>query len=55
MGKDELIIELKKIIEASGATSMKEVGKVMPLAMKQLGGKTDGKSINEALRELLPN
>jgi uncharacterized protein YqeY len=55
MGKDELITELKKIIEASGATSMKEVGKVMPIAMKQLGGKTDGKSINEALRELLPN
>jgi uncharacterized protein YqeY len=55
MGKDELIAELKKIIEASGATSMKEVGKVMPIAMKQLGGKTDGKSINEALRELLPN
>jgi len=55
MGKDELIAELKRIIEASGAKSMKEVGKVMPIAMKQLGGKTDGKSINEALRELLPN
>ena len=55
MSKDELLIELKNIIELTGASSMKEVGKIMPMAMKQLGGKTDGKSINEALRELLPN
>jgi len=55
MSKDELLIELKNIIELTGAISMKEVGKIMPLAMKKLGGQTDGKSINEALRELLPN
>jgi uncharacterized protein YqeY len=54
MSKDELISELKKIIELTGAVSMKEVGKIMPMAMKQLGSKTDGKSINETLRELLP-
>ena len=54
MSKDELISELKKIIELSGALSMKDVGKIMPIAMKQLGSKTDGKSINETLRELLP-
>ena len=54
MSKDELISELKKIIELSGALSMKDVGKIMPMAMKQLGSKTDGKSINETLRELLP-
>jgi uncharacterized protein YqeY len=55
MSKDELLTELKNIIELTGAISMKEVGKIMPLAMKKLGGQTDGKSINEALRELLPN
>ena len=54
MSTDELISELKKIIELSGALSMKDVGKIMPIAMKQLGSKTDGKSINETLRELLP-
>jgi|APGre2960657444_1045066.scaffolds.fasta_scaffold69577_2 uncharacterized protein YqeY len=54
MSKDELISELKKIIELTGAVSMKDVGKIMPMAMKQLGSKTDGKSINETLRELLP-
>jgi uncharacterized protein YqeY len=55
MSKDELLTELKNIIELTGAISMKEVGKIMPLAMKKLGGQTDGKSINEALRDLLPN
>jgi uncharacterized protein YqeY len=54
MSKDEILAALKPIIESSGASSMKEIGKVMPLAMKQLAGKADGKAINEALRELLP-
>jgi uncharacterized protein YqeY len=54
MSMDELIVELKKIIEQTGATSMKEVGKIMPVAMKMLAGKTDGKAIQEALRAILP-
>ena len=55
MGQDELKKILKQIIDQVGATSMKEVGKVMPLAMKELAGKSDGKSINEALKTLLEN
>jgi len=55
LSKDELKKALSQIIADTGALSMKEVGKIMPLAMKQLAGKTDGKAINEALRELLPN
>ncbi len=54
LSKEALITALKVLIEETGVGSMKEVGKIMPLAMKQLGGQTDGKSINEALRELLP-
>jgi uncharacterized protein len=55
LSNDELKAALTQIIAETGALSMKEVGKIMPLAMKQLAGKTDGKAINEALRELLPN
>jgi len=55
LSKEEIIATLKPIVEQSGATSMKEIGKVMPLAMKEMAGKADGKAINEALRELLPN
>ncbi len=54
MSIDELKVELKKIIDQVGASSMKEVGKIMPVAMKQFAGKTDGKAIQEALRALLP-
>lgn len=53
MGKEELEKALKDIIAQVGATSMKDAGKVMPLAMKQLAGKTDGKAINETLKSLL--
>lgn len=55
MSKEDLIIALKQIIEQVGVTSMKDVGKIMPLAMKQLAGQTDGKSINETLKSLLDN
>ncbi len=55
MGTDELTAHLKEIIAKVGAVSMKEVGKVMPVAMKELAGKTDGKAIQEVLRELLPS
>lgn len=55
LSKEEILAALKPIVEQSGALSMKEIGKVMPLAMKHLAGKADGKAINEALRELLPN
>jgi len=50
-------VELKKIIatimEKVGATSIKDMGKVMGMASKQLAGKADGKAISEAVKELL--
>ncbi len=44
---------LKKIVEESGVSNMAEIGKVMPLAMKELGGQADGKMISAIIRELL--
>jgi uncharacterized protein YqeY len=55
MSKEELKAALKNIISSTGAESMKDIGKIMPLAIKELGNKTDGKSINEILKELLNN
>lgn len=55
MSEEDLKKVLKEIIAQVGATSMRDVGKIMPLAMKQLAGQTDGKSINEALKSLLDN
>ena len=44
---------MKKIIAEVGATSMKEMGKVMGTASKQLAGKTDGRVISEIVKKLL--
>jgi uncharacterized protein len=42
-----------KIIQESGASSLKEMGKVMPLAMKELKGKIDSKVISEIVKQKL--
>ena len=46
-------IDGKKIIAEVGATSMKEMGKVMGTASKQLAGKADGRVISEIVKKLL--
>lgn len=50
---EELTAELKKIIAETGATSAKEMGKVMGVASKALAGRADGKAISAKVRELL--
>jgi len=49
----ELETEVKSIVEKVGATSMKDMGKVMGMASKTLAGKADGKRINECVKKLL--
>jgi hypothetical protein len=53
MSAEELRTELRAIIAQVGAKSPADMGKVMGVASKQLAGKTDGKAINEAVKELL--
>ena len=50
---EELEAAIKQIIEAVGATSMKDMGKVMGTATKQLAGKAEGRAINEMVKKLL--
>ncbi len=49
----ELETAVKEIIAQVGAESMKDMGKVMGTASKQLSGKADGKRINECVKKLL--
>lgn len=49
----ELEATLKEIIAEVGATSAKEMGKVMGVASKKLAGKADGKAISEKVKALL--
>lgn len=51
--EDELRTAVQQIIAETGASSMKEMGKVMGLASKQLTGKADGKAISEMVKALL--
>ena len=44
---------LKSIIAQVGATSPKDMGKVMGAATKQLAGKADGKLISDIVKKLL--
>ena len=53
LSDEELTAELRKIIEQTGATSQKEMGKVMGVASKALAGRADGKVISAKVRELL--
>ncbi|MEO1053883.1 MAG: GatB/YqeY domain-containing protein [Bacteroidota bacterium] len=52
---DELKGELEKIIADTGASSPKDMGKVMGLASKALAGKAEGKRISEFVKQLLNN
>lgn len=53
LSDSELENALMAIIEGTGASGMKDMGKVMGLATKQLAGKADGKAISEKVRSLL--
>jgi len=53
LSDEELSSTLKDIITKVGAATMKDMGKVMGMASKELAGKADGKRINECVKELL--
>ena len=53
LSEEELTVVLKEIIARVGASSPKEMGKVMGVAAKELAGKADGKVISAKVRELL--
>ncbi len=53
LSEEELRTALKAIIEKVGATSAKEMGKVMSVASKELAGVADGKAISAIVKELL--
>jgi uncharacterized protein len=53
LSDDELTGIIKQIIAETGATSVKEMGKVMGIASKKLAGLADGKEISAKVKELL--
>ena len=53
MSETEIEEAVKSIISQTGATSMKDMGKVMGMASKQLAGKADGRIISTIVKTLL--
>ncbi|HPR32230.1 MAG TPA: GatB/YqeY domain-containing protein [Prolixibacteraceae bacterium] len=49
----ELTEKIREIIGKTGASGMKDMGKVMGMATRELAGKADGKAIAEKVRSLL--
>ncbi len=50
---EELTAALREIITRVGATSAKEMGKVMGVASRELAGKAEGRAISAKVKELL--
>ena len=53
LSKEELKQEITKIIEEIGATSIKDMGKVMKEAKAKIGAAADGRAISEVVKEIL--
>ena len=53
VSEEEVEAIIDELIATSGATTMKDLGKVMGPAMKQLKGKADGKKIQELVKSKL--
>lgn len=53
LAPEELEVAVKAIIAEVGASSPKDMGKVMGVASKQLAGKAEGRAISEVVKRLL--
>jgi uncharacterized protein YqeY len=53
LSEADIEARVKAIIAETGAEGMKDLGKVMPAAMKAMAGLADGKLISECVKKLL--
>lgn len=53
MTEEEIEAAVKEIITQTGAAGMKDMGKVMGVASKQMAGKADGRIISGIVKKLL--
>ena len=53
MTREEIVAEVRKVIDEVGAQGLSDKGKVMPQLIAKLKGRADGREINEVVTELL--
>ena len=51
--REDIAAEARNIMDETGARSPADKGKVMPVLMKRLGDRADGRVVNEVVTELL--
>lgn len=51
--RSEIEAAARKLVDETGASGPRDIGKVMPPLVKQFAGRADGRLINEVVRELL--
>ncbi len=53
LGEEEILRKLKEMIAASGASSMKDMGRVMGMASKAFAGQADNSLVAKLVKQLL--
>ena len=53
LSREEITEAARQVIQETGASGPKDLGKVMPALMQQFRGRADGRTVSEVVRELL--
>ena len=53
MSEEDILLEIRKAIDETGALNVKDMGKVMKVLMPKLTGKADGKLLGEKVKAAL--
>jgi uncharacterized protein len=53
LSEAEIEIIVRGVIDETGATSIQDLNRVMPLAMQRTGGQAEGRAVNQVVRRLL--
>lgn len=53
LSADELEAIVRAVIAETGAESMRDMNKIMPVAMERIAGQADGRAVNQIVRRLL--
>jgi uncharacterized protein YqeY len=50
--REELLEAARRVVQETGASGPRDLGKVMPVLMQQFRGRAEGRDVNEVVREL---
>src|SRR3990170_1065172 len=51
--REEILEAARRVVQETGASGPRDLGKVMPVLMQQFRGRAEGRDVNDVVRELL--